>query len=76
LLEIRQIVARAEEIVGRVEREFPDHPGLLSTAQRTVEATREAARVSRRLRRKFGVHHLPATFLVVALCALAGWCYL
>ena len=74
-LEIGPVIRMAEDLQARVERELPDHTGLAGLAAGAATAAREAERVSRQLKRPFGLHRLPATFLALALLALIGWIY-
>jgi hypothetical protein len=74
-LDIVPIIASAEQIAQRVADELPGHPGLARAAGGVGEAAREAHRVSRRLRRPFGWHRLPAAFLLMAMLAFGGWLY-
>ena len=75
-LEIGPVIRMAEELRARVERELPGHTGLAGLAAGAATAAREAERVSRQLKRPFGLHRLPATFLLLALVALMGWIYI
>lgn len=74
-LQIEPIVRRAEKDAAAVERDLPDHQGLLSAAKGVASAAHEAERVSRALRRKLSFHRLPAGFLALAVLLFAGWCY-
>lgn len=74
-LRIEPVVARAEEHAAAVQRDLPGHEGILAAARGVAAAAHEAERVSRRLRRPFGLHRLPAFFLIVAVLLFVGWCY-
>jgi hypothetical protein len=74
-LEIGPVIRIAEDLHARVERDLPQHTGLAGLAAGVATAAREAERVSRQLKRPFGLHRLPATFLLLALVALIGWIY-
>jgi hypothetical protein len=75
LLRIDPVVASAEEIVRRVREELSEHQGLDSAANGVARAAREAQRVSRRLRRPWGLHRMPALFLAAALLVFGVWIY-
>jgi len=74
-LEIAPIVAQAEDILARVRKELPTHPGLARLAWATARAAEHAARISSSLRRPWGWHRLPALFLGMALLLLGWWLY-
>ncbi|MCA9070224.1 MAG: hypothetical protein KDA84_14925, partial [Planctomycetaceae bacterium] len=74
-LRIDPVVESAEEIVRRVREELSEHQGLDSAAQGVARAAREAQQVSRKLRRPWGLHRLPAMFLAVALIVFGVWIY-
>lgn len=69
-LRIEPIVERAEQIAERIVRELPDHPGLARAAQGVAQVAHEAHRVSRRLQRVWGIHRIPAAFLLIALITI------
>lgn len=75
MLQIGPVIEQAETIAQRVETELPTHPGLLSTARKTAKAARDAAELSERLQRPFGLHRLPAAFLMVAVTLLGIWAW-
>ncbi|WP_010588140.1 TAXI family TRAP transporter solute-binding subunit [Schlesneria paludicola] len=74
-LRIDPVIRNAEDVRSRVEREIPHHTGLMSLAGGVAAAASEAKHVAERLRRPFGIHRLPALFLVVALLMLVAWIY-
>lgn len=74
-LRIDPVVESAEEIVRRVRDELSEHQGLDSAAQGVARAAREAQQVSRKLRKPWGLHRLPALFLGLALIFFAVWIY-
>ena len=74
-LKIGPVIQNAEDVKSRVQRELPNHTGLLSLAAGVATAARDAEHVAQRLRRPFGLHRLPAAFLALALLLLAGWIY-
>ena len=75
-LRIDPVIRNAEDVRNRVEREIPHHTGLMSLAGGVAAAAGEAKHVAERLRRPFGIHRLPAVFLVVALLMLVVWVYI
>lgn len=75
-LKIDPVIRNAEDVKKRVERELPHHTGLISLAGGVATAAREAEQAAIRLKRPFGLHRLPAMFLVVALLLLVGWIYI
>ena len=75
-LRIGPVIQNAEDVRLRVERELPTHTGLLSLAAGVATAARDAERIAQRLRRPFGLHRLPAAFLVLALLILMFWVYI
>lgn len=74
-LRIGPVIQNALDVKSRVERELPQHTGLRSLADGVATAARDAEKAAQRLRRKFGIHRLPAAFLVLALLLLAVWTY-
>ncbi len=74
-LEIGPVIRQAEELHERVKKVLPAHTGLAGLATGAATAAREAERVSRQMKRPFGLHRLPATFLALALLVLIGWIY-
>ncbi|MHB0958229.1 MAG: hypothetical protein ACYC0X_12180 [Pirellulaceae bacterium] len=74
-LEIQPVIERAEELAQRVERELPNHAGLIRAAGGVADSAREAKRVARTLHRPWGLHRLPALFLAVALLLFMAWIY-
>lgn len=74
-LEIGPVIGNAEQLHERIKRELPGHDGLASLAAGVATAARDAERVSRQLKRSFGLHRLPAAFLAIALVGLVGWIY-
>ena len=75
-LRIGPVVQNAEDVRRRVERELSQHTGLMSLASGVATAARDAEHVAHRLRRPFGLHRLPAAFLVLALILLIIWIYM
>ena len=75
-LRIDPIVSNAQDICDVVARELPQHKGLARAAAGVAATAREAERVSKKLRRPFGLHRLPVFFLMVALGLLVAWVYL
>lgn len=75
-LRIGPVIQNAEDVRKRVERELPNHTGLLSLAAGVGTSARDAERVAQRLRKPFGLHRLPAAFLALALLLLIGWIYI
>ncbi len=75
-LRIDPVVESAEEIVRRVREELSEHQGLDSAAQGVARAAREAQRISKKLKRPWGLHRLPAMFLAAALLIFGVWIYL
>jgi len=74
-LRIGPVIQNAEDVRKRVDRELPTHTGLSSLAAGVATSARDAERVAQSLRRPFGLHRLPAAFLVMALLMLIGWIY-
>jgi len=74
-LRIGPVIQNAEDVRKRVERELPTHIGLLSLAAGVATAARDAERIAQRLQRPFGLHRLPAAFLVLAMLILIFWVY-
>ncbi len=74
-LEIDPVIRRAEHLAGQVQRDLPTHAGLVRAAAGVLRAAQEAKRVSRVLRRPWGLHRLPVYFLAAALCGFAAWTY-
>ncbi len=74
-LEIDPVIERAEELATYVQRELPDHAGLIRAAAGVTRSAQEAKRVARVLHRPWGFHRLPAFFLAVALLGFAAWIY-
>jgi hypothetical protein len=72
---IEPVVARAEQHAAAVQTDLPGHEGILAVARGVAAAAHEAERISRRLRRPFGLHRMPAIFLALAILLFAGWCY-
>ena len=75
-LKIGPVIQNAEDVKQRVERELPQHTGLISLAAGVATAARDAEHVAQRLRRPFGLHRLPAAFLALALILLIIWIYI
>lgn len=75
MLQIGPVIEQAEEIAKRVEVELPTHQGLLRTARMTAKAAREAQDLHLRMKRLFGLHRLPAAFLLVAVGVLGIWAW-
>jgi hypothetical protein len=75
MLRIEPIIRQAEEIATRVETQMPTHPGLLRTARMTAKAARDAEALHKRMKRLFGLHRLPAGFLLLATGVLLCWAY-
>jgi hypothetical protein len=74
-LEIDPVIAQAERIAQRVRSELPGHEGIARASQGVADAAHEAKHVASRLKRPWGLHRLPATFLAVALLLLAAGIY-
>ena len=74
-LRIGPVIQNAEDVRKRVERELPDHTGLLSLAAGVATAARDSEQVAQRLRQPFGLHRLPVAFLAFALLLLGAWIY-
>ncbi len=74
-LRIDPVVESAEEIVRRVREELPEHKGLDGAAQGVARAAREAQQISKKLKRPWGLHRLPAMFLAVTLLVFGAWIY-
>ncbi len=74
-LEIDPVIRRAEEIALRVQRELPQHAGIIRAAAGVAGSAHEAKRVARALHRPWGLHRLPALFLALALLVFAVWIY-
>jgi hypothetical protein len=74
-LEIDPVIRRAEHISAHVQRELPNHAGLIRAAAGVAHSAQEAKRVARALRRPWGLHRLPVLFLAVALLGFAAWIY-
>lgn len=74
-LRIGPVIQNALDVRDKVERELPQHPGLKMLAAGVAKAAEEAERAAQRLRRPFGVHRLPAFFLILALLILVIWTY-
>lgn len=75
-LEIDPIIRNVQQICDTVARALPSHQGLARAAEGVMAAAREADRVSQKLKRPFGLHRLPATFLALALGLLVLWTYM
>ncbi len=75
MLQIGPVIEQAEAIAKRVEQELPTHAGLLSTARRTAQAARQAQALHLRLNRLFGLHRLPAVFLLFAVGLIVFWAW-
>ena len=71
-LKIEPVVQNAEAVKLRVERDLPQHTGLVSLAAGVATAARDAEHVAEKLRKPLGLHRLPAFFLVLALALLAA----
>jgi len=74
-LEIGPVIKRAEELVSNVSENLATHKGLGKAARGVERAARTAEQVSNRLRRSFGVHRLPAIFLLVSIAVFVIWIY-
>src|SRR5687767_12902189 len=74
-LQIEPVIEQAEKLRERVNSELPAHTGLAGLAAGAAAAARQAEHVSRQMRRPFGLHRLPPTFLAFALLILIGWTY-
>jgi hypothetical protein len=74
-LEIQPVIQRSEELAERVQRELPNHAGLIRAAAGVAGSAREAKRAARTLQRPWGLHRLPALFLAVALLIFVAWIY-
>ncbi|MCA3012538.1 MAG: hypothetical protein INH41_09085 [Myxococcaceae bacterium] len=72
-LDIDRLVETAQGLASTVKAELPTHEGLQRAADSIVQAARNAAAVSRRMKRPFSLHRLPVVFLSVAVVALLGW---
>jgi hypothetical protein len=72
---IEPVIAAAEALAERVQKDLPTHQGLAHAAENVARAAREAERISRDLRRPWSLHRLPAIFLAVALVLLVSWTY-
>ncbi len=75
-LKIEPVVQNAEAVKLRVERDLPQHTGLVSLAAGVATAARDAEHVAEKLRKPLGLHRLPAFFLVLALALLVAWTYI
>jgi hypothetical protein len=75
-LKIEPVVQNAEAVKLRVERDLPQHTGLVSLAAGVATAARDAEHVAEKLRKPLGLHRLPALFLVLALALLVAWTYI
>ncbi|HAN97557.1 MAG TPA: hypothetical protein DCQ98_09090 [Planctomycetaceae bacterium] len=74
-LRIGPVVRRAEEIDQGVAEQLPGHSGLRRAAQGVARAAHEAERVSRDVRKLFGMHRLPVWFLLGAILLFGVWFY-
>jgi len=74
-LKIRPVVERADALASVVESNLSSHRGLSKAVRGVAEASRNAERVSAQLRRPFGLHRVPALFLLVSLGGLLLWAY-
>ena len=74
-LEIDPVIRRAEELAGRVQRELPEHAGIIRATAGVASSAQEAKRVANALRRTWGWHRLPAYFLAAALLLFGVWIY-
>ncbi len=74
-LEIDPVIRRADELVARVQQDLPAHAGIIRAAAGVASSAQEAKRVSKMLRRSWGLHRLPALFLAVMLLLFACWIY-
>ncbi|QDU27375.1 hypothetical protein ETAA8_24620 [Anatilimnocola aggregata] len=74
-LRIAPVIAAAEGVSQRVQRDLPTHQGLAGAAANVARAAREAERASKEIQRPWSLHRLPAIFLAVALILLLGWTY-
>ena len=74
-LRIDPVARRAEEIAEAVARELPTHGGLQRAARGVANAAREAERACRSLRVPWGLHRLPAWFLMISLLGFSIWFY-
>jgi hypothetical protein len=74
-LEIEPVIRNAEEALKRIQLELPSHKGLPELARGVAHAARDAASVSKQLKRPFGIHRLPVIFLALALVLIVYWLY-
>jgi hypothetical protein len=72
-LKIGPVIKTAEDVRDRVQREIPQHTGLMSLAEAVAAAARDAERVAQRLKRPFGIHRLPLAFLATTLIIFVVW---
>ena len=74
-LKIDPVIQAAENIADAIQRQLPQHTGLQQVSRSVAAAATEAKTVSVSLRRPFGWHRIPATFLVLALGGMGTWVY-
>ena len=72
-LKIEGVISAAEAVEAKVRSELPGHDGLATAARQVAAAAREAEQVSRRMKRPWSLHRLPALFLAVGIVALLVW---
>lgn len=74
-LRLDPVVESAEEIHRKVREELSEHEGLDAAALGVKRAAQEAQRVSRQLKKPWGLHRMPALFLGIAVLVFGLWIY-
>ncbi len=74
-LEIGPVIERAQQLVLKVAKNLPEHKELGNATRGVEKAAQTAEQVSRQLRRLFGLHRLPAVFLLISIAIFAVWIY-
>jgi hypothetical protein len=74
-LEISGLLQRAEHIEKVIKEKLVTHKGLEKVSVEVTAAAKTADHVSRKMKRPFSAHHIPAAFLAIALLSLLGWAY-
>lgn len=72
-LELAPILDSARRLAASLREDLPGQPELARAADLVARAALDADAVTRRMRKPWSLHKLPALFLAVALVALAGW---
>lgn len=74
-LRIQPVIESADHLIEHVAAQLPTHRGLARAARGVATAAREAERISKKLRRPWGTHRLPALFTIAILAVTGIWIY-